>query len=455
MADGGARTVVTVPHPRDGFFGYFEQFGLSPFDLSTSPQALELLAGNTLVRPELFSTAFDAIELFNGKRLDSVRTATVREVAGFEQELSLTCLRNAGLESYESCRGRLADKWIRRVVERTPEEAAAYAAADGTDKCDPGACTGESCPPAPCTGHRGVVDDWFRLLNAGARVTGMGNSDTHALLSNESGLPRNFVRSRTDDPVAIRPDEIAESLLGQEVVASYGPFVSLDVDGVGIGGTRTNVKGSVRVHVSVESPLWFDVDRLELYRNGVLWKVVRAGEAASQLDCPRVDTLPNRAILNFDCTFVDSPVIDSWYAAIALGLDGKDLRPVYTSVPVANLEIGELTERAFSGLTNLPFKLPTPPDVPREVSILPLAVTNPVWVDLDGRGFSPPLSAATGSPYGIGATSQPLSAAAVTRAPISLDSDPEGGSRAVGLLHRRLLRAFESLHHRPAGQEER
>jgi hypothetical protein len=33
-------TVVLVPHPRDGFFGYFDQFGMSPYDLVSSPRLL-------------------------------------------------------------------------------------------------------------------------------------------------------------------------------------------------------------------------------------------------------------------------------------------------------------------------------------------------------------------------------------------------------------------------------
>src|SRR5690554_7198930 len=38
-----------------------------------------------------------------------------------------------------------------------------------------------------------LLADWSGLLNAGIRLTGVGNSDTHNL-SGESGLPRNFLR---------------------------------------------------------------------------------------------------------------------------------------------------------------------------------------------------------------------------------------------------------------------
>ena len=55
-----AQTVVTVPHPRDGFFGYFDQYDLDPFQLTLDDSLLQFL--NPLVKSGLFSSDFDAIE---------------------------------------------------------------------------------------------------------------------------------------------------------------------------------------------------------------------------------------------------------------------------------------------------------------------------------------------------------------------------------------------------------
>lgn len=492
------KTVVTVPHPRDGFFGYFDQFELDPYTLQLGGSLLELL--NPLIKPETFSTNFDAIELFNGKRLDFVRTPSIDEITGFTREMRELRARGLSSDEYERSTGAIADRWVRRILERTPAEQRAILdhganvactpklcdalgqcganevctddaasgqrvclqkctavtscnAANGT--CDLGAGVCRRDPTAPCTDHRGVIDDWFRLLNAGARITGVGNSDTHTLLSGESGLPRNFVASDTDEPRAIDIGQVAENMLAHQVVASYGPFVRMDVNGTPIGGTLERPSGPVQVHVSVESPLWFDVDRLELYRNGELWKVVDAG--TTDAACSVIDAVPNKSVVHFDCRFEDTPAKDSWYVAIALGLRGKDLRPVYTSVPILSLEIGDITSRAFGAISGFG-ALASKPAVPRQNSVLPMAITNPIWVDTLGDGFDPPAPAAAPSPFAAkGTLGQPLSQASMT-APVLPSEEPDEAHRARLLaetLRRRLERAFEAHHHRPAGLDER
>lgn len=487
------KTVITVPHPRDGFFGYFDQFSLDPYSLKLGTSLLEIL--NPLIKPDTFSTEFDAVELFNGKRLDFVRTPTIAEIGGFGAELKALRAEQRPNDELEQRTGEISDRWVRRILERTPEEQHTLITTTGQVACTATACSalgtcgrGQVCdaatnsclqecnqshlcepatgtcdtttgvcrrdPGEPCTDHRGVVDDWFRMLNAGARFTGLGNSDTHTLLSNESGIPRNFVRSHTDEPRAIDIGEIAENMLAHQVETTYGPFVRMDANGIDIGGTLEKPAGPVRLHVMVESPLWFDVDRLEVYRNGELWKVVEAGRQQTQPACSTIDELPNRSIVHFDCTFVDQPDRDVWYVAIALGLRGKDLRPIYSSVPILSLEIGDITGRAFGAFGLAVGK----PEIPRQTPVLPMAVTNPIWVDLQGDGFQPPTELDPTSPFAPkGSLSQPLASAALT-APLLPDEDTRDdlrGRRLVAAMHRRLQQAFESMHHRPVGLDER
>lgn len=535
---GPEKTVVTVPHPRDGFFGYFDQFGADPFDFKLRGTTLETL--NPLTKPPFFTTQFDAIELFNGKRLDMVRTPTIAEISSFNEAMEIVrstppdqthfdrlkqlvgsdfvtlhhalftrldprkdppALSNAELERVQ---GLLGELWVKRVVSRTTAEQDAHVkeqkhaaplpsdriqcakpatceakldnqgqfdhwgCSDGGLHCDESAmeckqdCSPtKACPQgrgecvngwcerpmdAPCTEHRGVVDDWFRLLNGGAKFTGLANSDTHGLMSVESGLPRNWIRSRTDDPRAIDIGEIAENTLARQAVASYGPFVRMEAEGVGIGGTLTKTSGPVSLHVAVESPLWFDVDRLEIYRNGVLWREVEAG--TSHPDCTTVDAVPNKQIVNFDCTFKDEGTEDAWYVANALGLRGKDMRPVYTSVPILFLEIGDITGRAFSVLGSF---VSQRPEIPRVHPVLPLAYTNPIWVDRNGDGdFTPPIPLDADSPFNPNAsTSQPLSSATTKPVLPGLDgetSEPTS-QRLVRELHRRIAHAMHGHGH--------
>lgn len=488
---GPEKTVITVAHPRDGFFGYFDQYALDrhTMTVAASGSTLELL--NPLVKPAFFDTNFDAIELFNGKRLDFVRTPTTLELGGYAHDLET--LRSLGLPNAELERrqGLVGDKWVREIVKRTKAEQAAVLAGRLPVSCDVGspqtcgdpakfgcdadssACfkrcgegVAEACgewgvcdegtgrcvaDDVPSPDYHGIVDDWFRLLNGGVKVTGVGNSDTHGLTSVESGLPRNWVKSSSDEPRAIDIGEIAESLLSHQSLTSYGPFIRLDVNGATIGSTVTNLTGAPKVRVSVESPLWFDVDRLELYRNGVLWQEVEAGQATA--GCAVVDEVPNKQVVNFDCTFEDDGTDDAWYVAIAMGLRGKDLRPVYTSVPILALEIGDITGRAFGAIEGFPVAVGKP-EIPRQHPVLPYAITNPIWVDRDGDGFDAPVPLSAASPFASRAgQSFPLTGTNVGQPPLpELDLEPEAVSskRLIHELHRRIARALHG-HTGPAG----
>jgi hypothetical protein len=80
-------TLVFAPHPRDGFFGLFDQFGLNHFDNSFDSPGL-MRGQHPLLRPEYFSWDFDAMELLNSKRPEMIRTPTVAEVSGFANDLA-------------------------------------------------------------------------------------------------------------------------------------------------------------------------------------------------------------------------------------------------------------------------------------------------------------------------------------------------------------------------------
>jgi len=397
LATSPADAVVLVPHPRDGFFGYFDQFGLSTFDLSVSPSFLA--ASNPVLAPENFSPAFDAIELFNAKRFEMIRTPSVGEIAAFR----------AG-----SPEGEVA----RRVLVRTREEQAALdlpeptcaEAADCEDdeECDPVRrecapdpvrCTDDGeCPhdfacdfglpptvPAGCRDpdrptfhHEGVVDDWFRLLDAGVVYTGMGNSDTHDLHSVEVGLPRNFVLSPTDSPRDVEGRDVAAAVRAHEVVASFGPFVEMWIDGRPIGSTVSPAPDPVEICVRVQTPEWFGAERLEIYRSGALWRVETSLE-------------PPEEIMDFDVCFEDAPTADAWYVAIALS-ETTSLAPVYTSVAHAQLGFSQVAALAFAAIDSplIALVLSETPKAPEITEVVPYAVTNPIWVDREGDGFDAP-----------------------------------------------------------------
>ena len=238
----------------------------------------------------------------------------------------------------------------------------------------------------PCRTLRGTVDDWFQLLNRGVVRPFIGNSDTHGTYGVEAGLPRNYVKSSTDLPPDISSEEVAVAVKAGRIFSTYGPFVELSIEGKGMG-QKVNIKkdGAVKLKLRIQSPLWFDVDRVEIYRNGLLIKTIKGKHDCKKgsADCIRS---PNDAVVNFDGTITDKPTVDSWYVVAVMGLDGKTLAPVYSSSAVAPLGMYELMQRLVPMVPmGSAFSTPLGPSM---TIVRPYALTNPIWVDVGGDGLT-------------------------------------------------------------------
>ena len=342
----GREPVVFVGHPRDGILGYFDQFGLNPYAAETDGAKLEqplltLLSQNQLLLTENFSEDFDGMEVLNGKRMEMIRTPTAPEMAAYAADP--------------------ASMPVAEMLARTIEEQVDLA--DGTYTLAPD--------------FEGVMDDWFTLLNLGYRYTALGNSDTHGRTDIESGTPRNFVVSPTDDPAFIDPWEVADAVRAHQVVASYGPFIRFyagdETQGV---GSDVKADGPLTLGIEVQSPRWFDVDRVELYENGSL-----IAEWTG-------DALDNRDVLNLFAEYEVNPTKDSWYVVVAMGAGSMD--PVVTPVEIPPIFLEDVVLGALAGVVDENLLSPAVP-IPRAYPIHPYAVTNPIWVDVDGDGtFTPP-----------------------------------------------------------------
>jgi hypothetical protein len=112
-----------------------------------------------------------------------------------------------------------------------------------------------------------TMKDWYALLNAGLRVTATGNSDSHKLVYQEAGVPRNYVEVGDDTPGSIDVGHFLAALKQGMVVVSSGPFVTLEANGKKIG-EKVDAGESVPVTVKVSAPPWIDVDRVELVKRG-------------------------------------------------------------------------------------------------------------------------------------------------------------------------------------------
>ncbi len=339
--DAGYEPVVFVGHPRDGIFGYFDQYGFDPFsgdvdDPTFRPGLLTL--ANTLITADAASLDMDGIELFTGKRIDLHRTPLQRELDGFADDDGTDVL-----------------DWITRTMEEQE------GLSEGVYRL-----TGEL---------EGQVDDWFTLLNLGFRMTALGNSDTHSLTDTEAGCPRNFVASPTDAPAFIRAQDVADAVRDHRVVASYGPFLTMHVDGAPIGSDVRARDGVVGIDLRAQAPSWMSLDRIELYANGTLIR---------EFDVPP-DTPSD---LRFE-TFIDLELDeDTWFVAIATGSEA--MSPVFTSVEIPYIPLEEAVTAALQPIEAIGSFLSDPVPFPKIHPITPYALTNPIWVDVDGDGFQAP-----------------------------------------------------------------
>jgi len=257
------------------------------------------------------------------------------------------------------------------------------------------------CGIRPCTAKMQAWDAWFGFLNHGFNVTGVGNSDTHSTLK-EVGQPRNFVLSGTDDPFAVDRHALYRNVKGHKVIVSTGPFARFSIEGAGVGETLSKPNGAtLPVHVRVETASWFGVDHIEIHRNGRMEKIIRIDPKKEE-------------IVDFDQTIaLPMPDEDSWYVLIAYGLDSQySMAPVYKRVPWGQMLVSSIIAMggksillSFNGLLaevepilgglgmsmeGLLTSALGSQELPDVFKMMPILITNPIWVDIAGDGFEPP-----------------------------------------------------------------
>jgi len=252
--------------------------------------------------------------------------------------------------------------------------------------------------------------DWFNLLNQGYRKTGVADSDTHDRITGVSGLPRTYVASPTDAPSALAAiaDTISQNVNDGRAFGTNGPIVHVRVNAGSTGqearlelGYPTEIAttdGEVEIQVDIQSPGWAEFDRVEYYVNTTTTcskstKQSGAGPVTVKrysLTPDYVQTAPADFTVDTDEIFpghtrleastsltLSGLTQDTWIVVMVKGTDGtsKPLFPVVpnslkqsTNLTLANLTDGNLGE---DGMTALAF-------------------TNPIYVDVDGGGWTPP-----------------------------------------------------------------
>ena len=371
---GKDMTVVQNNHPRDGLLGNFYMYGLDVATGEPSGELNILELFNPRINAEHFSYDFDAIETTNGKRQDLIKTPTIDDVDDY------------------STGGSLYD-----FLARSEEEQEALRT--GATGFDPS--------------YAGALDDWFNWLNQDRRYVITGNSDSHTKTKNECGVVRNYVRSSTDRPAFIDEREMTENILDGRVTHSYGPFIEVEVAGDHgdgeVGDTVGDTDGVVDVHIRVQSPTWFDVDRIEVFQNGVMVCEIESDHTCGEPTNNYGLFHPNSSVVNFDETItldltdwwykatpdelMPSEILppDSWIAVAAMG--DSSMEPVASAltrepIMVSKVLSGAMAQLRFEDMSGFfaSIDINLGAEFHSVFDIVPWGITNAVWVDADNDG---------------------------------------------------------------------
>lgn len=270
------------------------------------------------------------------------------------------------------------------------------------------ACSAEchGCGVQPCTDRFQMVDDWFALMNLGYDIAPVGNSDSHGTL-NEVGLPRTYVQANSDRPANVKASVVNRNLKAGKSIISAGPFIDFSLlagdASASVGETLAASDGqSLSARLRVQTPSWFSVDRVEIYRNGLQEWVTFLGHGA---DGDPAGGIQDESLVDFDEVIpLTRPTEDSWYVAIAYGSKAADqMSPVYKRRPYGHIlfttvialgadsllaSFSGLLEKLPAGILDIESLLGSL-EMPDSFPVIPYALTAAIKVDIDGSGFWP------------------------------------------------------------------
>ena len=197
--------------------------------------------------------------------------------------------------------------------------------------------------------------NWMQTLNLGYRVPGVVNTDAHYNFHG-SGFLRNYLKSATDDPAGVKTMDMVHAAERGNLIMTNGPFLEVELVAGGSGGESRVTAGDdvavpdrkAKLHVRVQCPNWFDINRVQIFFNG---------RPIDQLNFTR-QSAPERfsgGVIRFDQTI---PLVlkNDTHVIVAAGGEGLKLGPAMG---------------------------------PSHGNDMPIAVSNPIFVDVDGDGFKP------------------------------------------------------------------
>jgi hypothetical protein len=196
-----------------------------------------------------------------------------------------------------------------------------------------------------------TVNDWLNLLARGFFFPAMGSSDSHRIDTDEPGYSRTYAYVDDRDLKNVDIAAVIEALKSGRSFVTNGPIVELTVNESYLpGDTLSAVEGEVEIHIEVRAAPWISVKEARVFVNREIVRVLPVEAAPGSV---------RRLVRDLRLELAE----DAFIVVEVMGTGS--LYPV-------------VQQRSRSGL--------------QADAVTPYALTNPVFVDVDGNGrFDPPL----------------------------------------------------------------
>jgi hypothetical protein len=258
--------------------------------------------------------------------------------------------------------------------------------------------------------------DWFNLINQGIVRTAVSDSDTHRRTATQSGFPRNMVASPTDDPGDLSglADTLSANVNAGRSIGTNGPMVRVTVaaDSTGDVGklelgfptTIETTDGEVDITVDIQSPEWARFNRVEYYINTQTTRTMSNKQTGAGVVSVKRYSITPDVVHNVSPSLQPAPgtssdrweftdtltltglIEDTWIVVMVKGTDGVS-EPLFPMVP--NSLKTCLNPPTCSMLVNQTLAELIDGNLGQD-GMLALAFSNPLFVDVDGGGYTAP-----------------------------------------------------------------
>lgn len=204
----------------------------------------------------------------------------------------------------------------------------------------------------PCihSSNEVAIEDWLHLLNRGYYYPIVGSSDSHAIDKEEPGYSRTYVFYQGEKGGNLETDSLFQAIRKGRSFVSNGPLVEFTVNDTHFPGDPL-IQGQekTKISVRVQSAPWVSVDEVRLIINGER-KIIFPVKSEED------------SLIKFD-EEIELKLKEDAYLAVEI-LGSRSLYPILQK---------QANEDKYKRAT------------------LPYALTNPVFIDVDGNGqFDPP-----------------------------------------------------------------